>query len=98
LGGVHILDKKLASRRVQYRIDQIEDYDFIDFDENEEIREGFALNIVTISPREILMPANNPNTRKKMETSGIVCHEVSVQEIHKMGGGLACMILPLWRG
>jgi N-dimethylarginine dimethylaminohydrolase len=98
LGGVHILDEKTATRRTQYCTDAIEGYDFIDFNESDEISKGFALNIVTISPREILMPANNPDTKKKLEANGIVCHEVPVHEIHKMGGGLACMVLPLWRG
>jgi N-dimethylarginine dimethylaminohydrolase len=97
LGGVHILDENLASRRVRYCSDVMEGYNFIDFDEDDEISKGFALNIVTISPREILMPANNPNTKKKLENNGILCHEIPVKEIHKMGGGLACMVLPLWR-
>lgn len=97
LGGVHILDGSIATRRTRYCNDAIEGYDFIDFDESEEISKGFALNIVTLSPREILMPANNPDTKSKLESCGITCHEVPVHEIHKMGGGLACMVLPLWR-
>jgi N-dimethylarginine dimethylaminohydrolase len=97
LGGMHIMDKDLAARRVRYCTDTIEGYRFIDFDEDSEITEGFALNIVTLAPREILMPANRPATKQRLEAQGIICHEVEIQEIHKMGGGLACMVLPLWR-
>lgn len=97
LGGVHILSDNIASRRVEYCTDIIKGYDFIDFQENTEIKNGFALNIVTLSPKEILMPANNPHTKKRLEEHGIMCHEVEINEIHKMGGGLACMVLPLYR-
>lgn len=97
LGGVHILDNNLATRRVQYCTDTLADYKFIDFEEDKEITEGFSLNIVTLAPREVLMPANMPKTKRKLESHGITCHEVDIAEIHKMGGGLACMTLPLWR-
>lgn len=97
LGGVHILSDKLASRRIEYCMDGIEDYEFIDFKEDAETKDGFSLNILTLAPREILMPANNPATKRRLEVNGITCHEVEVNEIHKMGGGLACMALPLYR-
>lgn len=97
LGGVHILNANLASRRTQYCSDELEGCSFIDFDEDDEIRKGFALNIVTIGPSEILMPANNPGVRRRLESKGVTCHEVEISEIHKMGGGLACMVLPLYR-
>lgn len=97
LGGVHILDEGLASRRTQYCTDELEGHRYIDFDETDEIRKGFALNIVTIGPSEILMPAHSPDIKRRLEAEGITCHEVEVSEIHKMGGGLACMVLPLYR-
>jgi len=97
LGGVHIINDRLATRRIKYCQDTIEDFEYIDFDEDTETSDGFALNIVTVAPGEILMPANNPMTRKKLESRGVICHEVEVSEIHKMGGGLACMVLPLAR-
>lgn len=97
LGGVHILDDKIATRRIKYCQDNLKNYNFIDFDENPEIAEGFSLNIFTLSPREILMPMHRPKTKKQLELKGIICHEVNINEIHKMGGGLACMILPLSR-
>ena len=97
LGAYHIIDRDLVSRRKTYCQDSIGDMTYIDFDENEETKQGFSLNIVTIGPREILMPASRPKTKAKLESYGITCHEVEINEIHKMGGGLACMLLPLRR-
>jgi N-dimethylarginine dimethylaminohydrolase len=97
LGGVHIVGEHTATRRIHYCRDNIEEIKFIDFEESNETSKGFSLNIVTIGPHEILMPAGNPTTKRTLESHGIICHEVAIQEIHKMGGGLACMVLPLWR-
>lgn len=97
LGGVHIIDRNLATRRTQYCNSAIADLQFIDFDEDDEIASGFALNIVTIAPRHVLMPANRPKVRRRLESYGIRCAEVEIDEIHKMGGGLACLVLPLVR-
>lgn len=97
LGGVHILNDKLVSRRIEYCTDGIEDYEFIDFKEDAETKGGFSLNILTLAPQEVLMPTSNPATKQRLEANGITCHEVEVSEIHKMGGGLACMALPLYR-
>lgn len=97
LGGVHILTDRLAARRVQYCTDSIEGFDFIDFQESLETKNSFSLNILTLAPGEILMPAGNPLTKKRLEENGIICHEVEINEIHKMGGGIACMVLPLYR-
>lgn len=97
LGGVHIISDSLATRRIEYCQSQIDRYKFIDFYESEEIKKGFALNIVTLAPNEILMPANNSEVKATLQNRGVICHEVEVSEIHKMGGGLACMVLPLYR-
>lgn len=98
LGGVHIVDSDLGLRRIKYCKDNIPGIEFIDFEENDEITKGFALNIITLGPKEILMPANRPSTQSMLEKAGIICHTVEIEEIHKMGGGLACMMLPLVRG
>ncbi len=97
LGGIHIIGPGLAIRRTHYCNSPIQNLDFIDFDEDTEISGGLSLNIITIGPSEILMPANRPKTRARLEAAGIRCHTVEINEIHKMGGGLACMALPLER-
>lgn len=98
LGGIHIIDKNLLTRRSRYCKQPILGYNEILFGETKEISEGFALNIVTLRPKEILMPSNRPETKQMLENHGVTCHEVHVEEIHKMGGGLACMTLPFNRG
>lgn len=97
LGGMHIIDKDLLARRSELCQEGLRNYQSINFSENREVTDKFSLNIVTIGPREILMPANCPATKQKLESYGVKCHEVTVNEIHKMGGGLACMVLPLYR-
>lgn len=97
LGGIHILGPELLTRRVEYCPEEVGGYKNICFTEDDEVSKGFSLNIITIAPNEILMPKNCPNTKFILESHGVVCHEVGIDEIHKMGGGLACMALPLAR-
>lgn len=97
LGGMHILDRDLLVRRSQYCSTDIKGYKSIDLIETDEITKGFGMNIVTIAPREILMPKNCAAMQTELEKFGIICHLVEINEIHKMGGGLACMTLPLER-
>ncbi len=97
LGALHIVDEGLILRRYTYCKDSIGGFRVVDFDEGSEITNGFALNIITLGPREVLMPANRPNTQARLEAAGVKCHTVEIEEIHKMGGGLACMALPLER-
>ncbi|MGB3905963.1 MAG: amidinotransferase [Anaerolineae bacterium] len=59
-------------------------------DEEEAVR-GFALNFVTLGPREILMAAGNPNTQAFYEEAGITCHTVEVDELVKAAGAIACL-------
>ncbi len=54
-------------------------------------RRRFAHNFVTIGPREILMSADCPVSRKAYEGEGIRCHEVDVDEITKAAGGIGCV-------
>lgn len=97
LGGIHIVDRSVLTRRIKYCSTEIEQFNLIDFDEDEEVGRGFSLNILTVGPGEILMPKNRYITKAAFEANGIICHEVEIDETHKMGGGLACMILPIAR-
>ncbi len=97
LGAMHIIDKDLYCTR--NKICKFNDNKkcLIKFNESYEIVDKLAMNIITIGPREILMPSGCSNTKKEFEKWGIVCHETEITEINKMGGGLACMMLPLER-
>jgi N-dimethylarginine dimethylaminohydrolase len=59
-------------------------------DETEATR-GFALNFVTLGPRQILMPTGNPVTEAFYEDAGITCHTVEVDELLKAAGGIGCL-------
>lgn len=97
LGAMHIIGPGKIARRPKYCNTKIDGYEYIDFDETDEIKGDFAMNIVTISPMEILMPSGCKKTKDIFEKNGIKCNVVDISEIHKMGGGLACMTLPLER-
>jgi N-dimethylarginine dimethylaminohydrolase len=97
LGAIHVIGPGTIARRPRYCNTEIDGFEYIDFEETDEIKNNFAMNIVTIAPNEILMPSNCPETKRIFEENGIKCHIVEISEIHKMGGGLACMTLPLER-
>jgi arginine deiminase len=59
-------------------------------DEAEAIK-GFALNFVTLGPRNVLMSAGNPITQAFYEDAGITCHTVEVDELLKAAGGIGCL-------
>jgi N-dimethylarginine dimethylaminohydrolase len=59
-------------------------------DEKEAI-EGMALNLVTLGPKRVLMPAGNWTTQAFYEAAGITCHTVEVGELLKAAGGIGCL-------
>ena len=63
-----------------------------------EARRGFALNVVTLSPRKILMPAGNPVTQQFYERLGVECITVAVDELAKAAGAIGCLTGVLQRG
>jgi N-dimethylarginine dimethylaminohydrolase len=63
---------------------------FIIPDEPESIH-GSALNFVTLGPREILMAAGNPKTQGFLESHGVDCHTVVIDELIKAAGGIGCL-------
>jgi len=65
--------------------------DVVFIPDEEEARAGFALNFVTLEPRQILMPAGNPTTRSFYESHGIECREVEVGELAKAAGAIGCL-------
>jgi N-dimethylarginine dimethylaminohydrolase len=59
--------------------------------DEEEAVHGFALNFVTLGPRNILMPAGNPITQAFYESLGIQCVTVQVDELTKAAGSIGCL-------
>lgn len=56
-----------------------------------EASQGGALNFVTLGPRQILMAAGNPKTQAFLESEGITCHTIEVEELLKAAGGIGCL-------
>ncbi|GAA2405189.1 hypothetical protein GCM10010191_11240 [Actinomadura vinacea] len=63
----------------------------IELDEDAEIGRAQAMNFVTIAPRTVVMAADAPETRRRLEQEGItVAGQVRIDELRKAAGGLAC--------
>jgi N-dimethylarginine dimethylaminohydrolase len=59
--------------------------------ENSEVRDSQAHNIVTIAPRQIVMPAGCPRTKKIYEANKVkIAAQVKLTNLAKGAGGLAC--------
>lgn len=63
----------------------------VDLDTSDEITRGKAMNFVTVAPRHVVMPAGNPSTRRRLESDGIHCDEVCVEQYLRAAGGLGCL-------
>jgi N-dimethylarginine dimethylaminohydrolase len=70
----------------------------LDFPSDAETAVGRSLNFVTVAPREILMPAGCPDTRRRLEGEGVRCHELPIGEYLAAAGGIGCLTGVLWRG
>lgn len=57
----------------------------------EETVQQSAFNFVTLGPRKILMPGNNPTTQAFFESLGITCVPVVVDELSKAAGAIGCL-------
>lgn len=52
---------------------------------------GMAINMVTLAPGVVLLPAGNPATRHILERQGVTCFEIDVRELSKGAGAVHCM-------
>ena len=66
-------------------------YDLHFIPDTREATAGFALNFVTLGPRKILMPADNPITQGFFESLGITCFTVKLSELVKAAGAVGCL-------
>jgi N-dimethylarginine dimethylaminohydrolase len=97
MGSIRIVDRDLAlvwpgrAPFVAVQALRSRGYQVAALPDESEIKGNFALNIVTLGPREILMPAGNPVTQRFYEDCGIVVHAVEMRELHKASGGIGCL-------
>lgn len=97
LGILQFVDSNLALVRVDLADLEIIDFlrrnkiKIVNIPENDEIKEKQAMNIVTIAPREIIMPTDCPKTKKIYQNYGIkIAAEIKINQLINGGGGLAC--------
>ncbi len=104
LGAVNFLDRGLvAVREEKIGPDIIEGLarlgiEAVGFAEDHEVVVGRALNFVTLGPRRVLMPADCPQVRARLERKGVTCLATPVEEYRKAAGGMACFTGILKRG
>jgi N-dimethylarginine dimethylaminohydrolase len=97
MGQLRFLDRNLAVvRHGRLRDDALftlraHGYDVAFFPDEREMDEKSSHNIVTLAPREILMPEDCPITQRFYESHGVKCRTVAVDELLKAAGGIGCL-------
>ena len=103
MGTMRIVDQDLAIAWPERFPDsgvkalQEENYNVVFISDIDEAINGYALNFVTVRPKEIVMPAGNPLTQAFYEDLGITCHPVEVDELCKAAGAIGCLTGVLYR-
>jgi len=57
----------------------------------DELSRGMAMNLVTLAPAHVLMPAGNPHTQSFLEGLGVRCDTAAVDELTKAAGAIGCL-------
>ncbi len=97
LGTVNFADRDLVVAwpgRVPHRAVRLlraRGFEVLWLPDEEEARQGMALNFVALGPRRVLMPANCPRTQAVYRAAGIECVEVESGELIKAAGGMGCL-------
>jgi arginine deiminase len=66
-------------------------YEIFEPPDGDELRSGMAMNLVTLGPAHVLMPAGNPHTRSFLEDLGVRCDTTPVDELTKAAGAIGCL-------
>jgi len=97
MGQLRILDSDLAvgwrGRLPDDAVAALEEEGFgVHFIPDEgEARVGFALNVVVLGPRTVLIPAGNPLTQAFYEELGVSCKTLEMGEVGKAAGSIGCL-------
>jgi N-dimethylarginine dimethylaminohydrolase len=62
-----------------------------------EVKQGMAMNLVTLAPGKVIMPSGNPVTQGILEDAGIEVASIEINEIMNGWGALHCMTVFLRR-
>ncbi|WP_342431639.1 arginine deiminase family protein [Neobacillus sp. FSL H8-0543] len=102
-GLINIADRKIAALfpwQVPYDVVKVlleRDFTIIEATNTEEIKNNACINFVALEPGKVVMPANCPEMKGKLEDSGVTVVEVDVTEILKGWGAIHCMTAFLHR-
>jgi arginine deiminase len=97
MGQIRIVDRDLAfvvaGHTPWFAVTALRDrdYDVQPFPDAAEMHSGFAHNFVTLGPRHILMPSDNPLSQARYEDLGVRCTTVPTDELFKAAGGIGCL-------
>jgi arginine deiminase len=97
MGQLRFLDRDLAvvrrGRIPEHALAALADhgYSALFFPDEQEMKNGFAHNFVTLSPRSALMPAANPVTQAFLTGHGVECRTVPMRELLRAAGGIGCL-------
>ncbi|MBI4865393.1 MAG: amidinotransferase [Candidatus Wallbacteria bacterium] len=97
LGAVNIIDRDLAAvdseRTTPLMRSLLEShgYELLELGPAPEVRDGRALNFVTLAPRKLVMPAGCPAARATLAAHGVRCHELDVSQYLRAAGALGCL-------
>ncbi|MBW3634749.1 MAG: hypothetical protein KY456_17150 [Chloroflexi bacterium] len=73
-----------------YELLKARGFRFIDVPDAGEARYGMAINMVTLAPGVVVMPAGNPVIRATLAANGVTRLEVEVYELMKGVGSVHC--------
>lgn len=97
LGTVQFVDYNLVLVRHEITDKEVirflteQHFTIVNIPENPEVRTKQAMNIVTLSPRNIIMTADCPKTKELITNAGInIAAELDLTQLINGAGGLAC--------
>jgi len=97
MGILRFLDKDLVLvwpyRLAWKAVDELKaaGYQVLIIPNETEATNGGALNFVTLGPRSILMAEGNTTTQSYLESHGVECRTVIIDELLKAAGGIGCL-------
>jgi arginine deiminase len=97
MGQLRFLDRDLAVARrssvPEGALRALADrgYTVLFFPDEEEIKNGFAHNFVTLGPRSLVMPSANPVTQAFLTKERVECRTVPMRELLRAAGGIGCL-------
>ncbi|UOQ92058.1 arginine deiminase family protein [Halobacillus shinanisalinarum] len=56
-----------------------------------------SINVLPVAPGKVVCPSSGLQTRRLLESNGIIVIPVDISEFYKLGGGIHCLTLPLVR-